>query len=428
MNYVKKQQRCMHWLLMLGCLLGLAACDQGDNSSERISLRSFEEQVGTRFFPVKSADFKAPTVEEIPLDFPADANAIWGAIGRDDQGRIYIGASTHAGDNKTAYLAQYNPRSGSITYQGDVVEQLKRLGLHSPGMGQNKLHSKFYLADDGYIYFSSFDGQGESTNRNPTWGGHLWRKLPDSPNWEHVLAAKEALIAVNLSGQYVYTLGYWGHVLYQYNIYTDEIATVTVGSVANHISRNFLVDPRGHAYVPHVERDNENNLSAVLHEYDTELALVGAYPLPSYTAEKISKHHGIIGYTSMKNGDIVFTTSDGGLYYLNVFSNDENKLDYKGMMHPDGKAYIASVFPMDGVNFIAGAARGTGKGDHDWIVYDLNSQLGVTHPLTYPEQSRPLSYGTLTKDDSGNSYLVGRGKKTDLSKALLLVRLKQDGT
>lgn len=396
-------------------------------------MRSFEEQVGTRFFPFQREDFRAPILEQIPLHFPADADAIWGAIGRDDQGRIYIGASTRAGDNKTAYLAQYNPGSQSITYQGDVVKQLKKLGLHKPGMGQNKLHSKFYHADDGYIYFSSFDEQGEDTDRNPFWGGHLWRKLPDSTSWEHVLAAKEALIAVNLAGQYVYALGYWGHVLYQYNIYTDQILTVTVGSVADHISRNFLVDPRGHAYVPHVEMDSEHNLVAVLHEFNTALSLVGAYPLPSYTDGETGKHHGIIGYTSMKNGDIVFTTSDGGLYYLNVFSNAENKLDYKGMMHPDGEAYIASLFPLDGVNYIAGVARGAGKPDYEWINYDLNSQLGVAHPLHCVENSSleafknnnelPLIYGTSTKDDIGKLYLVGRGKNAESSNAPLLIRL-----
>ena len=68
--------------------------------------------------------------------------------------------------------------------QGDVLSQLKRLNIYRPGMGQGKLHSKFYQAEDGYLYFSRFDEKGEASEINPTWGGHLWRKLPHSVEWE----------------------------------------------------------------------------------------------------------------------------------------------------------------------------------------------------------------------------------------------------
>jgi len=403
--------------------MGVAACDSDRTDIEPISTRSLEEQIGTRFSSLTAQSFQAPSVEKISLAFPSEASAIWGAIGRDDDGHIYLGASTHAGENKTAYLARYNPNSGQISYQGDTVGQLKRLGLHLPGMGQNKLHSKFYQADDGFIYFASFDEQGESSDRNPAWGGHLWRKRPDATEWEHVTATKEALIAVNVSGQYVYTLGYWDHVLYQYNMYTDKIATIVVGSVPGHISRNFLVDLRGHVYVPRVSLDSDNQLTAVLNEYDTRLSLVGAYPMPSYTAKKAAGHHGIVGYTSMKNGDIVFSTSDGGLYYLKTSLNGGTKLEYRGMMHPEGKAYIASVFPMDGFSYLAAAARVPKQAEYDWVVYEVASQISQTHPLNLSMKVKPLIYGTSTKDDTGNYYLVGQGGNRSRSRIPLLFRI-----
>jgi hypothetical protein len=42
----------------------------------------------------------------------------------------------------------------------------------------------------------------------PIHGGHIWRKKPDALNWELIRATKEALIAVNTDGRFVYALGY----------------------------------------------------------------------------------------------------------------------------------------------------------------------------------------------------------------------------
>ena len=408
------------WLVLM--LLSLVGCEQETDEDMYISLRSFEEQVGTRFTQPKSYIFRAPVVENIELNFPANADAIWGAVGRDDKGNIYLGASSHVGENKTAFLAQYNPRTNTLVQQSDVVTELKRLGLHRPGMGQNKLHSKFYQADDGYLYFASFDEQGESSDVNPTWGGHLWRKRPDDTSWEHILAADEALIAINLYGKYVYALGYWGHVLYQFNIYTEQVERIVVGSVTGHISRNFLVDPKGHAYVPYVTTGTDDIPTAVLNEYDVNLNLVGAYPMPSYRAKSMDSHHGIIGYTSMKNGDLIFSTSDGGLYYLDVFENTQDKLTYRGRMHTKGGAYMPSVFPIDGSSYVAAIGRAPRSPDYELLILELATDLNKSLELGVSEAKGTLLYGTSTKDDFGNMYLVGRGhdQKTGNMVPLLL--------
>ena len=259
----------------------VGGCENTVDTYDNSPIRSFENQVGTRFTPINSFSFKTPEVREVPLNYDASANAIWGAIGRDDEGKLYLGASTHSGKESTAFLYQYDPKSSTFEPQGNVLGQLKKLGLHQPGMGQNKLHSKFYQADDNYIYFTSFDEQGEDTGVNPTWGGHLWRKKPNDNNWQHLLATPEALIAVNLARNYVYALGYWDHVLYQFNTQNEQVKRVEVGSVADHISRNFLVDPQGHAYVPKVTTNSAGEIQAYLNEYDTDLNLIGSYPLSS---------------------------------------------------------------------------------------------------------------------------------------------------
>jgi hypothetical protein len=400
-------------------LIAISGCENAMDD-DSLSIRSFEDQVGTRFFPVKSLSFETPDIYEVPINYSAGGKAIWGAIGRDDQGKLYLGASTKSGKDSTAFLYQYDPSSSTFEPQGDVVGQLKRLGLYQPGMGQNKLHSKFYQADDGYIYFTSFDEQGEDTDINPTWGGHLWRKKSNDKDWQHLLATEEALIAVNLSGKYVYVLGYWDHVLYQFNTQNQQVNRVVVGSVSDHVSRNFVVDPLAHAYVPKVTTSPSNEIQTFLNEYDTELKLVGSYPMPSYKNRKMAGHHGIVGYTSMESGNILFTTSDGGLYEINVFSTSEDKLSYKGMMHPEGKAYIPSLFPLDGKNLVAGVGRAAGKKSYDWIIYELKSRYAATYKLNTDDLMLPRFYGTLTKDNDGNFYLVGRRKKSEAGAGPLL--------
>jgi hypothetical protein len=394
-------------------LSALISCQKAIEDFVDSPIRSFENQVGTRFSEVRSFDFKPPEVRDISLEYASGGNAIWGAIGRSDHGKLYLGASTHAGKDGTAFLYQYDPLNSTLTPEGDVLGQLQRLGRYKPGMGQNKLHSKFYQADDDYLYFSSFDEQGEDTGVNPTWGGHLWRKKEDDKNWEHILATREALIAVNLAGNYVYSLGYWDHVLYQFDTQSDEVKRVVVGSVPNHVSRNFLVDPQGHAYVPKVILDSSGTIQAQLNEYDTRLELIGSYAMPSYKGKNMAAHHGIIGYTSMASGNILFTTSDGGLYELNVFSKSGDKLSYLGMMHPDGGAYIPSLFPLDGNNLIAGVGRVPGKKGYEWIIYELRTRFSVAYKMDTSFLKDTLLYGTLTRDDAGNFYLVGRGRNRE---------------
>lgn len=119
-----------------------------------------------------------------------------------------------------------------------------------------------------------------------------------------MLATEEALVAVNTNGRYVYALGYWDHVLYQYDIQTSEVNRVKVGPVKKHVSRNFIVDELGHAYVPQLRINDFNEIEASLAEYDIHLNQIASYPMPSYQSESINEHHGIVAYTSMKNGYI----------------------------------------------------------------------------------------------------------------------------
>lgn len=411
--------------LLLLNILFLTACDSSKNAEKgldpHIVLRHFDVKVGTKFTPLPPNPFKAPTVEEIPLTLASsvtNTNAIWGATGRDDTGNIYFGISTHGidervgSDSRTAYLYQYNPNTHTSVLQSDVITQLKRAGLYRSDMGQNKLHSKIYQANDGYLYFSSFDEAGEDEGINPTWGGHLWRKKPHLTEWEHVLSTEEALIAVNTNGRYVYTLGYWNHVLYQYDTHTAKVKRIVVGSVSTHVSRNFVVDENGHAFVPSLKENDYNEIEVYLNEYDTQLRLINQFPMPAYQATKIKHHHGIVGYTSMENGDIFFTTSEGRLYQIKLNTTGDHKLVSHGNMHASGKVYIPSLFTFSGQDFITGLANIEGKG-LNWLIFDIASATSIAKKINVEHLSSPGFWGTLTKDNNGNFYAGGWKKSLD---------------
>jgi hypothetical protein len=369
--------------------------------------RSLESRLNAHFLEVQKKHFKAPSVNRLNVDFDPQAAAIWGATGRDDEGNIYFGVSTYSKEQRTAFLYQYQPELDLFVAQGDVLSNLKRLGIYQPGMGQSKLHSKFYQADDGYIYFSSFDEHGETSTRNPEWGGHLWRKLPDNDNWEHLIASEEALIAVNTAGRYIYVLGYWGHVLYQYDSLTDKVDRVKVGSIEEHISRNIIVNLDEHVFVPRVTLNTNGTVVASLVEFDTKLQEVAQFSMPEYKATDMKEHHGIVAYSPMLDGSIYFTTSEGTLYLLEEDTNQRNKLSSLGFFHPDGEAYISSLFSLDGNNFLVGLAKNVKNKGFDWLIRETSSDMTVDYPVKELNAQNLLLYGSVSRDNSGSLYIVG---------------------
>ncbi|MGJ8694377.1 MAG: hypothetical protein ACSHW0_18055 [Thalassotalea sp.] len=422
--------KLLPFLLLIALITG---CEKNTSSTDdlNISLRQFDHKVGTKFTAIPDNPYSAPTAEEIPITLPekaTNADAIWGATGRDDEGNIYFGVSTHGlatnknNDSRTAYLYQYNPITNATTLQSDVVSELKYNGIFREGMGQNKLHSKFYEANDGYLYFSSFDEAGEDDGINPTWGGHLWRKKPNDKHWQHVLSTAEALVAVNTNGRYVYALGYWDHVLYRYDTQTNNTKRIVVGSVSTHVSRNFLVDENGHAFVPFLKENDYNEIEVYLNEYNPSLALVGSYPMPAYRHEKIKHHHGIIGYTMMENGDIYFTTSEGGLYQLKLGSLGQ-KLIHHDNMHPEGQSYIPSLFTFSGENYVIGLTN-KNKNTLDWLIFDTNLKTSINVISKINGFIEPDFWGSLTKDNFGNFYAAGWQKSEDRKKRIpVIIRL-----
>ena len=357
----------------------------------------------------------SPRVVEIPLPSSFPAEAIWGSTGRDASGHIWVGVSTR-GYGPSAHLLEYAPDTGKIRDRGDVVSELKRAGIWRDGEEQSKIHTKIFQAEDGYLYFASFDEEGESVSRGikPKWGGHLWRLKPNSDHWEHLHAMPEGMVALAGYGNWVYALGYWDNVLYQYDTKKGTWRSLTVGSVRGHVSRNIVVDLHGHVYVPRAREWRPAEaaghptelFSAELVEFDTNLKEAGATRLDNYIDPSAGRDsHGIIGLTTLANGSIVVSTHRGYLYRITPANSGASKIEGLGWVHPGGPSYAASLFAVDGARYLAAVAT-VGSAAPQWLIYDLRTQQGRAGPLPIKIQD-PLLYGTSTRDNNGRFYVVG---------------------
>ncbi|MGD9854164.1 MAG: hypothetical protein AB7U20_04355 [Planctomycetaceae bacterium] len=381
--------------------------------------RTWEQKLGAVFTSVP--DDLTVAVARLELPRLEGGHAIWGSTGRDDRGSLWFGVSVHG--TKSAYLLQYDPVQDQFTNRGDVVSQLRRCGVYRDGETQMKIHSKLYQADDGFLYFASMDETDEEDDgsRYPTWGGHLWRMNLDTYEWEHLLATKEALIALAGAGRWIYALGYFNHVVYQHDTQTNQVRSREVGSVGGHISRNLIADARGHVYIPLVEdappgtppsADQQPALRTSLVELGTDLEPLHQTPVPHYHATADFESHGIIAFTFLRDQSFVFSTHSGFVYRVRPPPDESAaSVEELGWFHPEGEAYAASLFTVDGETLLVGQANKPYQ-PHQWIVYDLASRSSRLAEVAAGEELLALpklhQYGTHTRDNAGNCYCVGR--------------------
>ncbi len=370
-----------------------------------------------------------PVVHRIAIpDFPG-AHAIWGGTGSDSRGHVWFGvcADAPAPDRDasrlgppvevpSAHLFEYVPATGQLLDRGDVVSQLKRAGVWRAGEGQMKIHTKIIQAADGHLYFASMDEQNEdpASEKLPTWGSHLWRlKLPGN-TWEHLLAVPEGLLAAAGGGRYFYALGYFGHVLYQYDTETGKVRSIKIGAIGGHISRNFFTDAREHVYVPRVgSAAGSGSAEATLVELDASLREVAETPLEHYVSGWPLHCHGIIGFQPLSSGAIAFLTHQGYLYLLEPPPAGEgpSKLKGLGWFHPRGSCYTASLLTDPANEYLMGVASRDGR--YDWVIYSFKERDSYAFPFTIrgPRplwDSRSLLYGSTVRDSAGNFYVAGR--------------------
>jgi hypothetical protein len=371
-----------------------------------------------------------PDVAQLGLPAFDGAHAIWGATGQDSAGHLWFGVTAEGNALPSAHLFEYDPSIDRFTDRGDVVSQLTSAGVVRKGEHQAKIHSRIVQGPDRYLYFSSMDEEGEHEDGSqlPHWGGHLWRMSLDTHKWEHLLATPEALIAVGTGDRFVYALGYFGHVLFQFDTKSHDVKRLPIGSVAGHVSRNFVVDYRGHAFVPRLRIETEtlgrrvSNVSLV--EVGTDLQQVNETPLEPdhYFEGSPTDTHGITGLQEMADGSLYFTTHVGFLYHIQPPARSSD-VDHAaatvtrvGWLHPNGATYVASLFTTDGADTLLALSHsviGQGAtGRYQWLTFELKTGVSRVAPFVVPSldeavTSRSSFYGSSTRDAEGHHYVVG---------------------
>ena len=394
-------------ILGVACVITVLVLAQVTLRSEasHTELPSYEVLTGSVFSVSPRDPFGPPGVREIALPPLPDGVCIWGATGRDRDGHIWVGVSADT-PGGSATLLQFDPDTGAWHDRGTVVDQLKSAGLYRQGEGQVKIHSKIVPGEDGWLYFASTDEEGEMEATLPRWGGHLWRIKPDTQRWQHVLAVPEGLLAVSGVGRYIYALGYWDHVLYQYDTVTGKHKRVVVGSTAGHVSRNFLADVRGHAYVPRLAARADGTIAATLVEYDSELRELAATPLENYLGTLSPQaNHGIVGLVYLADDRLLFTTHRGQLYTIQPRVDTPALVTAIGWFHPDGEAYAPSLFALGRDALIAGVTERNGR--YEWVVMELNTRISGAFPLDTKDLRGVLLYGSVNRDRAGRAYVGG---------------------
>lgn len=352
---------------------------------------------------------RLPVARLIALPDFWGSNAIWGATGSDRRGHIWLGITSNDDKTGSAHLYELDPATDTVTDRGNVVAELERLGLRRPGERQMKIHSRIVEMPDGYLYFASMDESDENPDgsRLPTWGGHMWRIGP-SGRWEHLAVARQALIAVAGGGRFVYALGYFDHVVYQYDTRTGAVNAKTVGAAGGHVSRNFFADDRGHVFVPRVVRAG-TTLKALLVELDSGLREIASQPLGEYFEGGLDDSHGIVALHPDGSGGWLFSTGKGRLYRVTPNTTGPSTLTDLGWYHPSGPRYIATMFRDGTSGNLHGIAMVPGSRSRraEWISRDLAGRV-TTSPLPIGDAAEfphpTMVYGSMARDARGRFY------------------------
>jgi hypothetical protein len=398
---------------------------------------------GRVFFTDRDRFQRAPKIKQLQLPVADGDEAIWGATGRDSKGNIYFGLASKASSEVSAGLVQFSPRTGDAKLLGRVDEWLNTNSSGGKAAIQDKIHSKLYEATDGNLYFASQDESGEKPDgtANGKGGGHLMRVNRSTGKVESVLQTKASLISIGCSGRYIYALGYFGSVIYQFDTQTQSNRSVVIPNYGGHVSRNILVTPTGHVlamrvtgttlddsrrgtnWTPPVAQDEATDqfqtseegtlrrrVLVELVELDPNLIELHAWPMEGYEAHGDTSSHGITSFASLMDGSLLFTTQNGLLWCVHALDGKPDRLESLGWIHPEGESSSTAMFAPTGNDYLIAVTK-IGR-RFDLLVYYLKLRESVLLTLDLDSEklfNQPLHllYGSETLDDFGNAYIAG---------------------
>ena len=155
----------------------------------------------------------------------------------------------HAGSIRPSVRESTRPRI--VSFHGDVVGQLSAAGILRKGEHQARSTRESFKGPTTTCIFRRWTKKASTKTARSYHDGAPF--VANESRHIQVGASSrdpEALIAVAVGDRYVYALGYFGHVLFQFDTMTRDVKRIPVGSLGGHVSRNFIADYRGHAFVP----------------------------------------------------------------------------------------------------------------------------------------------------------------------------------
>nr|WP_136251767.1 hypothetical protein [Ningiella ruwaisensis] len=404
-------------LLLLGFFI--SACS--DSKQDIASIQAEEADTAKNTNIINSERFfTPPKLRDIPLPEDLNNTAVWNGVGINDEGEVYLGLSSIQAVDNTAFVISIDPKTQQIKRHSDAVSQLKQEGVYETGLSQKRLQTDFIADDDGFIYFATHDRMGMDKSNLSQSGSYLWRMHKGDDNWELLLKTEESIIAIKKHKQFIFALSFWDHVLYKYDTVSQLSSAIKIGSFPRHFSRKFIIDKRGHIFVPRVEKDIEDQLSVVLVELNTDLAILDIHPMPDYWNANGLGNHGIVASTETLEGVTYFTVASGGLYKLEESVSGRSKLDYLGKFEPQlPESYISLVIAPEQVPILVGFGKTKRESDYYWFIRELSTNIVVNYPATEFD-GRFLLYGANHKRDKSQIYIVGEQLLEDgISKPVL---------
>jgi hypothetical protein len=372
--------------------------------------------------PAPLDPFEIPTVRAITL--PQGPGAVSGATGSDGRGHIWFAISAGSESEPSARILEYDPESGQVSPRGDVLAELRRLGLLQAGDRQGTIRTRLARAGDASLYFASTDDADLGSK-----GSHLWRIRPSDGVWHHLLAVPERLVAVACAGGYVYALGYPDHVVYQYDYTTNSTRSTRVGSVEGQFSSNILGDSHGHVFVPRMRTAPAGSVQTLVElNRGQDLAEIAETPLDPAGAPGRGSLHGLAAVQPLADHSTAFVSDRGNLYRVAPAEGERPaQVAALGSFHPRGESIVVALFSPDGARYLMGLARRQAWRDapYEWLVHDLQTGRSVVVPLPPPEEDgrvlkELLLAGSMTRDDKGRFYVGGSHRRNGLECPVLL--------
>ncbi len=245
------------WLFLIASTFLLAACE-GTPLPSSLPTEPVAEPVELAWSEISFDDL-------VPPDVDVELYQCWNAMGRDDQGRIYIGfTSFRDGRAREDFVVfRHNPTTGERVFLGTFLDVATTEGNLLEGESMPKGHTRMIFAD-GKLYMGSqgfHDFKWEIDELPNYRGGHLFAFDPSNDSWddlaadlpEGVVTEQQGIVALNILREEGLLIGlahpHSDIVLFDYR--TNQIDRIVPGipwKLGNPLSREIIVAPSGNIY------------------------------------------------------------------------------------------------------------------------------------------------------------------------------------